>query len=997
EEITLDGYYLPHRHVIKESSTTRIRPVFDASAAGNDGFSLNQCLETGPNLIELIPNILVRFRRHKIGVTADIRKAFLQISVSQEDRDVLRFLWWKKSCSEEVEVYRHRRVVFGVSSSPFLLGGTIEYHLERALQGAETEDERKVIQHLQKSYYVDNCVTSVDSEDELFLFKEESKRVMAKGKFDLRGWEHSGQKSITESTSVLGLNWNKEDDTLGLAPSLLKLQTTTSITKRAILSAAQRVFDPIGISSPAFLKPKLLLQELWSHKITWDMEVPANIKIEFNEWQQQLFWLEGLRIPRWAYRQNKETRDLSFHIFVDASQDAYAAALFARTEGPEDVYVQLVAAKSRVAPVEKATIPRLELLAATIGVRLWNSLKDSLDAGKIEVFFWSDSTTVLAWINRDKPWNTFVYNRVKEIRKLSDPNQWHHIPGTMNPADLPSRGCTAKHLVESRWWEGPKWLKSSKQQWPIGDHATNEEEINKEMKKSVNKKKIQSSDALSEERCMLALSQEEGWYMRRQSSYLKIVRTVGWILRFISNCRTSRDSRLVDELTAKEFTTAELTVLRLSQQESFNGISDARFKTLNVYEDENKLLRLKSPVINREDTYDFRCPIVLDPKHLLIKKLIDYKHKQLNHAGIQIVMGNLREMCWILNCRAAVRSAISNCVTCKRHKVNKLEATSGDLPNERVKDAKVFEVAGIDYVGPLYLKNSQKAWICLFTCAIYRAIHFELTTSLSTDAFLQALRRFIARRGRPAIIYTDNGTNFVGARNLLHKIDWDKIKRFSATQKIDWRLNPPAAPWWGGWWERLAIINSRPLGYLADDTTQLKPLTPMMFLQETIQNEVPDLDRVEVNLTKRIKYRQSLRDELRKRFRSEYLGQLSRRTKSNSFVIKEGDIVLLGHDNLKRLDWPLARVVKVLPGKDGVTRVVKLKTATGELVRPVQRLYPLEMLPSTMETVDYDMNAADQTKEEDQAATIDATQDVLKREFRTRSGRRVKAPDRLGF
>lgn len=212
-------------------------------------------------------------------------------------------------------------------------------------------------------------------------------------------------------------------------------------------------------------------------------------------------------------------------------------------------------------------------------------------------------------------------------------------------------------------------------------------------------------------------------------------------------------------------------------------------------------------------------------------------------------MSELRETFWIIACRAAVRSMINKCITCKRYKATRAEAVTGDLPKERVKEANVFEIIGIDYMGPLFLRGAQKAWICLFTCAVYRAIHLEVTTSLSTEAFLQAFRRFIARRGRPLIVYTDNGKNFVGARNLLRKIDWNKIKRISAAQKIDWHLNPPSAPWWGGWWERLvritkdllkktlkkaclsyeelstilcdceAIINSRPLGYLADDPT----------------------------------------------------------------------------------------------------------------------------------------------------------------------------------
>jgi len=130
-EVDRESYYLPHRPVVKREGTTRIRPVFDASAKKKETPSLNQCLETGPNLIELVPALLHRFREKRIGVTADIAKAFLQINVSPSDRDVLRFLWW--DTNGEIETYRHRRVVFGITSSPFLLGATIKLLIENTL------------------------------------------------------------------------------------------------------------------------------------------------------------------------------------------------------------------------------------------------------------------------------------------------------------------------------------------------------------------------------------------------------------------------------------------------------------------------------------------------------------------------------------------------------------------------------------------------------------------------------------------------------------------------------------------------------------------------------------------------------------------------------------------------------------------------------------------------------------------------------------------------
>lgn len=171
--------------------------------------------------------------------------------------------------------------------------------------------------------------------------------------------------------------------------------------------------------------------------------------------------LRGLTIPRWILGCNDTS--LSFHVFVDASQEAYAAVIYARTETQNGVEVNLVQAKSRVAPNGKTTIPKLELLSATLGSRLMQLVKSILNTRLLEIFYWTDSSTVLTWIQRNKQWSTFVWNRVQEIRRISDPNSWHHVPGIQNPADLASRGCDAKHLLKSRWWEGPQWLRDSRE------------------------------------------------------------------------------------------------------------------------------------------------------------------------------------------------------------------------------------------------------------------------------------------------------------------------------------------------------------------------------------------------------------------------------------------------------------------------------------------------------------------------------------------------------
>ncbi|XP_073947385.1 uncharacterized protein [Choristoneura fumiferana] len=299
-------------------------------------------------------------------------------------------------------------------------------------------------------------------------------------------------------------------------------------------------------------------------------------------------------------------------------------------------------------------------------------------------------------------------------------------------------------------------------------------------------------------------------------------------------------------------------------------------KNLQIFKDEEGLLRIRTKLILSDEPADFVCPIFLPGKHLIIKRLVTSKHHMLHHAGPGILMTVLRETYWITGVRRLVSSTVSKCVTCKRQSVKHADTPLPPLPLDRIKPAAAFEVTGIDLAGPLFLRSE-------------------------------------GRRGRVNTIYTDNGTNFHGADNLLKALNWEEIAAYSSVRSIKWKFNPPAAPWWGGWWERL--IRS------------LKELLRRNLGQKTA-----------------IKYLHKLRGDLRERFRNEYLGMLIQKGKERDSNIKVGDVVLVETD-AKRIKWPLGVILEVYTGKDGNARVAKYAQPTASTPGHIKRLYPLEVQP----------------------------------------------------
>lgn len=218
-------------------------------------------------------------------------------------------------------------------------------------------------------------------------------------------------------------------------------------------------------------------------------------------------------------------------------------------------------------------------------------------------------------------------------------------------------------------------------------------------------------------------------------------------LRFYQNSTQSKQNRVYGTFSAKELDVAEKRILTMIQNETFKH-NDADLKRIELFIDEENILRVKTKLLLRDDDNMFKAPAILPEKHPVVIALIEYYHRKFYHAGTQTIMSILREKFWIIKCRVAVKKIVKDCVICKRYSGKPFKTKPTYLPLERIRDSAFFEVTGADLAGPLHLRGANKAWIVLYTCAVYRAIHLELVSSLSTEAFIQSFRRFISRRGR---------------------------------------------------------------------------------------------------------------------------------------------------------------------------------------------------------------------------------------------------------
>lgn len=912
------GWYLP---LFAVESRTKIRLVWDAAATTN-GTSLNNMLLKGPDLNEPLWNILHRFREFKVAICADISEMFHRVQVAKEDRQYQRFLW-RDDPRDEIQEYEMTVMTFGAASSPtiaqYVKNTNAERFAERLPQAAVA---------VQKNHYVDDWLQSCSSEEDAATLAKQVQEIQLAAGFHMHKWTsnrpkllatlgiHNAttEKTLQDNTKALGIRWNTPTDSFLFDLQHVLPERLQTPTKREMLRTVMSLFDPQGLVAHIAIVGRLIMRETWKADSEWDEQIPETVMPKWNEWVGTLRELPQVRFPRWS---GITERHRELHVFVDSSERAMCAAAYIKGGNGSQTITSLAATKCKLTPTTQKSIPRLELQAAVLGVRLAEMIQEASSVPMTKITFWTDAQDVLWWINSAKRrYKQYVALRVAEILSFSEANHWRWVPGELNPADIATKPSDFTNR-SNLWMNGPPFLRQDESHWPPMPilEARQTEEIVKVLHLSLPAEQFQRAVADP----------------NRVGTWNKLVRATA-LARRIPMKRPWKGLITVDE--KKE---AELELYREAQRQfateraalekqNYHQIgSKSELGGLELFIDDDKLIRFRSRNLNAAALpFDAKYPIVLPREHLITRRLLENYHYLFHHGNTQTVLNEFRQKFLVKRVRSLVNRIVRHCQHCAVKRAKPVYPQMGNHPIDRLAfKQKAFHCTGVDYFGPMMTtvgRRRQKRWGVLFTCLTTRAIHLEVAYDLTGESCVRCIENFTNRRGQIKIMRSDNATNFVWAAKEL--------------KDITWKFNAPAAPHQGGAWERLvasvkkalsqmemperiaddqlqnflikaeALINARPLTEIPIHPHQ-PALTPNHFIFGSSNGQLGDLDdaaewqegtqRIYQDLLVQRHEHQEALHHFWERWQKEYLPLIAARTKwtRKTEPLQKGDLVFI--------------------------------------------------------------------------------------------------------
>ena len=1027
--------YVPHTGVYHPRKPDQIRVVFDCSAQF-EGVALNEFLLQGPDLTNGLLGVLCRFRQERVAFMTDIKSMFHQFMVAEDHRDLLRFLWWEDGDpNKPVVEYRMKVHLFGASSSP----GCANFGLKKAADDGEEEFGNDAASFIRRDFYVDDGLKSVPTAQAVDLIKSSQKicakaglklhKVISNNKEVLKAIpaeerakdvkDFDFEKDHLPMERALGVTWCVENDHFKF---IIELRDRP-LTRRGILSTVTSIYDPNGFVGPVTLKGKQILQQMCHDGLDWDSPIPEELRPIWEKWRNEILELEKLEIQRCFKPVDfGGIKAVELHYFSDASEGGYGQCSYIRLVNDSDkAHCAFVIGKARVSPLRQKSIPRLELAAATVSAKMSEFLRNKLTYSDRSEYFWSDSKIVLGYINNEaRRFHVYVANRVQQIRDLSQPSSWMYVESDENPADDATRGLTAKELmVKSRWLTGPEFL------WKDGEFQPNTKETYPVKENDPELKKATVLKTTAEGPSKKVPDYFEVQRLKHISSWFRMRRIVALCLRLLmllrkgdvkndslGSCSTEKLTITLDQLQEAEKSIIkavqyehykeEINILEGLKSRAETGdrasvkLRNQRMKKtsslfrLDPFLDEDGILRVGGRIKRANVPLQVKHPVIIPKKSHITEVLIRHHHVKVNHMGRGMTHNELCQRgYWIVGGSSAISSFISRCITCRKLRKPLQQQKMAELPEDRLEPAAPFSYCAVDYFGPFMIKERRsevKRYGVLFTCMASRSVHLQTANSLNTSSFINALTRFLSRRGPVRQLRSDHGTNFIGARNELKaaifEMNQDKVQEYLLDNECEWiplKLNVPHSSHMGGSWERQiqtvrnaleplliqsgtqlddeafrtfmteveSIVNSKPLSIdnlCSADAPE--PLTPNHLLTMKPKVLLPppgNFQRADVYCHKRWRRVQYLANQFWLRWRMEYIHllQVCNKWIRPSKNLEVGDIVIskeLG-EHASRRSWPLARVVKTYKSMDGHVRKVRLLMGDRHLSKKGERLH----------------------------------------------------------
>ncbi len=731
-----DCYYLNWFCVIDRTrATTKMRVVFDASAKDKFGKSLNTAIAKGPNLLQDLYTILLRFRMYKYAFSADISEMFLRVKLAEKDQKYHRFYW-------NGNIYQFTSILFGNQCSPDASQKVLGTHCDKNI------DKYPLACDILKNYcYMDDTIKSCESEDELVETICQLIPLTKSMNMDICKFYTNSNKAIEildrdkvsskvtftdmdfeiETSKVLGMVYSAKDDNFSYVSKYKcledfikakRIKNKFQWTKRLILCFSATAYDPLGLICAFIVRARSFLQDLWSESLTWDEPIPSKYHLDWTNWLEELFRIDNLlKIPR--FLQFSSNNKVEIHVFADASTKVFACCAYARVlhdyeevaKGEKkfnNVTTSLVTAKARVTPTKTESVSRLELAACVIATRIGNAVANSFKIDPNDINYWTDSMNCLYWINTPSSMTkTFVSNRVGEIQTQSLPDKWRHVPTDMNPADIPTRFPSIDSLTTSTlWWNGPEFLLKEEIHWPkrFVPASTNEDGKDEFKKSLINNI---AHVTFKEDRTKIVLCPTKYSVGLIKDGFLSLINLTGFVYKlFNPNLSKSKIYRLaliyqIRKAQRKDSSLDEIREIITNRKKS---------NSLSPFIDENGVIRSHSRLSQITNVpFDTRFPVILTGRSYFSKLLVAHFHYQYEHTvSIDTTKAKIKNMFHIIGLDNCLKSIRSVCFTCKKSRAKASTQIMASLPSYRFEaPLRAFSKTGLDFAGPFDIKMGK--------------------------------------------------------------------------------------------------------------------------------------------------------------------------------------------------------------------------------------------------------------------------------------------------